>query len=706
MQKTALLFVGLISILLSQGGNLVMAQSAAETPSDDPNIWLEEVTGEKALDWVKEQNAESVAALTKTEDFQKLNDQILKILDSNERIPFVVKRGPYYYNFWQDGEHPRGLWRRTSPEEYKKENPEWDVIIDVDALAKEEGENWVWHGVSILRPEYKHAMVSLSRGGADADVKREFDMETRTFVKDGFELPEAKSRISWKNKDTLIVGTNFGEGSLTDSGYPRIVKEWKRGTPLSEAKTIFEGEETDVSVGGTYDDTPGYEREFVSRNITFWTGKLYLVEDGKLTEIEKPDDAEVNVHRDWIFIQPRSEWEVGGKTYEPGTLMVGNFDAYMKGERKFSVLFEPTDRKSLAGYSSTKNFMLVNELDNVRNKIYLWTPNEDGTWKQEPLPGVPEFGKVSVGAVDEEESDEFFLTVTDYITPTTLYLGTAGDPEIEKLKSLPEFFDASDLQVEQFEATSKDGTKIPYFQVSHKDLKLDGSNATLLYGYGGFEIALTPNYSATTGTAWLSKGGVFVVANIRGGGEFGPKWHQAALKENRHKAYEDFIAVGEDLIKRKVTSTPHLGVMGGSNGGLLTGNMLVLRPDLFGAVVSQVPLLDMKRFHTLLAGASWMGEYGNPDDPEQWKFIQTFSPYHLVKKEVKYPPTLFTTSTRDDRVHPGHARKMVARMKKMGHGVLYYENIEGGHAGAADNKQRAFMTALVYEFLQQELMGN
>ncbi|RCS56055.1 S9 family peptidase [Bremerella cremea] len=681
-----------------------MAQSAAETSSEDPNIWLEEVTGEKALDWVKAQNAESIAALTNSEGFQQLNDQILKILDSNERIPFVVKRGPYYYNFWQDGEHPRGLWRRTTPEEYKKEKPEWDVIIDVDALAKEEGENWVWHGVSMLQPEYKHAMVSLSRGGADADVKREFNVETRSFVKDGFELPEAKSRISWKDKDTLIVGTNFGEGSLTDSGYPRIVKEWKRGTPLSAAKTIFEGEKTDVSVGGVYDHTPGFEREFVSRNMTFWTSKLYLVEDGKLVEIDKPDDAEANVHREWIFIQPRTTWEVGGKTYEPGALLVGNFDAFMKGERKFSVLFEPTDRKSLDGYSSTKNFMLVNELDNVRNKIYLWTPGKDGTWKQELLPGVPEFGKVSVGAVDEEESDEFFLTVTDYITPTTLYLGTAGNPEIEKLKALPAFFDASNLQVEQFEATSKDGTKIPYFQVSHKDLKLDGSNATLLYGYGGFEIALTPNYSATTGTAWLSKGGVFVVANIRGGGEFGPKWHQAALKENRHKAYEDFIAVGEDLIKRKVTSTEHLGVMGGSNGGLLTGNMLVLRPDLFGAVVSQVPLLDMKRFHTLLAGASWMGEYGNPADPEQWKFIKTFSPYHLVKKDVKYPPTLFTTSTRDDRVHPGHARKMVARMKNMGHGVLYYENIEGGHAGAADNKQRAFMTALVYEFLQQELM--
>ncbi|WDI42401.1 prolyl oligopeptidase family serine peptidase [Bremerella sp. P1] len=705
MRAIPLLLVGLISLLLPHGGNLAMAQTAAETTSDDPNLWLEDVTGEKALDWVKEQNKESTAKLTESEGFQQLEDKILKILNSNERIPFVVKRGPYYYNFWQDGEHPRGLWRRTTPEEYVKENPEWDVIIDVDALGKEEGENWVWHGVSMLRPDYRHAMVKLSRGGADADIKREFDMETREFVEDGFYLPEAKSRVSWKDKDTLIVGTNFGEGSLTDSGYPRIVKEWKRGTELSEAKTIFEGEKTDVSVTGIYDKTPGFEREFVSRAITFWTSKLWEVVDGELVEIEKPDDAEVNVHREWIFVQPRSSWEVGGKSYEPGALLVGNYDDYMQGKREFTVLFEPTDRKSLAGYSPTKNHLIVNELDNVRNKIYLWTPGEDGKWKSEPLPGVPQFGSISVGAVDEEESDEFFLTITDYTLPTTLYLGTCGDAKLQKLKSLPAFYDATGMVVEQFEATSQDGTKIPYFQVSHQDLKLDGKNATLLYGYGGFEVPLTPNYSATTGTAWLTEGGVFVVANIRGGGEFGPKWHQAALKENRHKAYEDFIAVAEDLIARKVTTPEHLGVMGGSNGGLLTGNMLVLRPDLWGAVVSQVPLLDMKRFHLLLAGASWMGEYGNPDEPEEWEFIQTFSPYHLVKKDVTYPNTLFTTSTRDDRVHPGHARKMVARMKKMGHPVLYYENIEGGHAGAADNKQRAFMTALTYEFLKQQLMG-
>ena len=703
MRINPALLVGLLTTLLLHGG-MAMAQDANETPSDDPFLWLEDVTGETAIEWVKKQNEESTGQLTGGEEFKKLESRLLEILDSNERIPYVVKRGPWYYNFWQDAEHPRGLWRRCTPEEYRKENPEWDVVIDVDALAEKEGENWVWHGASVLRPDYRHTIVNLSRGGADADVKREFDIEKREFVDDGFQLPEAKSRISWKNKDTVLVGTDFGEGTLTSSGYPRIVKEWKRGTPLSEAKTVYEGEPTDVSVTGVYDKTPGFEREFVSRNITFWTSELFLVENGELTKIDKPDDAEVNVHREWIYLQPRTAWEVGGKTYEAGSLLVGKFDDYMAGKRELQVLFEPGPRKSLAGYSPTKNYLIVNELDNVRNKIYLWTPSLDGPWKSEPLAGMPEFGTVSASAVDDEESDEFFLTVTDYVTPTTLFIGTAGEKELTKLKALPQYFNAEGLVVEQHEATSKDGTKIPYFQVSRKELKLDGENPTLLYGYGGFEVPLVPNYSATTGTAWLTKGGVFVVANIRGGGEFGPMWHQAALKENRHKAFEDFIAVGEDLVKRKVTSPKRLGVMGGSNGGLLTGNMLVLRPDLFGAVVSQVPLLDMKRFHLLLAGASWMGEYGNPEEPAEWQFLQTFSPYHLVKEDVDYPPVLFTTSTRDDRVHPGHARKMVAKMKEQGHDVLYYENIEGGHGGAANNKQRAFMTALTYSFLQKQLM--
>ena len=386
----------------------------------------------------------------------------------------------------------------------------------------------------------------------------------------------------------------------------------------------------------------------------------------------------------------------------PVRSLAADFEGYLAGKREFEVLFEPTERSTLSDFTPTLNHVILNVLDNVRNRLYVLT-RVDGKWQREPLPGMPEFGTVSVDAVDDEENDDYFLTITDYVTPTSLLLGTVGKGAPEKLKQLPAFFEAEGLVVTQHEATSKDGTRIPYFQVSRKDLVLDGSNPTLLYGYGGFEVSMVPGYSASVGSAWLEKGGVYVVANLRGGGEFGPKWHQAALKANRNKAYEDFAAVARDLIARKVTSPRHLGVQGGSNGGLLIGNMLVQYPELFGAVVSQVPLLDMRRYHQLLAGASWMGEYGDPDVPAEWAFIQTFSPYHLAKADADYPPVLFTTSTRDDRVHPGHARKMIALLLEQGHDVLYYENIEGGHGGAANNKQQAYMSALAYTFLWQKL---
>jgi prolyl oligopeptidase len=382
-------------------------------------------------------------------------------------------------------------------------------------------------------------------------------------------------------------------------------------------------------------------------------------------------------------------------------LLVGDFEAYLKGERKLVALFTPTDRKSLASTAETKNFLILNELDNVRNKLYI-LKRENGAWTRTPM-AAPVFGSIGIGAIDPDELDDYFMTVTDFLTPSSLYWGTVGLDNREKLKSLPAFFQTDGLEITQHEAISKDGTRVPYFQVASSKLKLNGKNPTLLYGYGGFEISMLPSYSGGIGTAWLERGGVYVLSNIRGGGEFGPRWHEAARKENRQRAYDDFIAVAEDLIKRKVTSPKHLGIQGGSNGGLLMGVMLTERPDLFKAVVCQVPLLDMRRFNRLLAGASWMAEYGNPDLPEQWEYIRKYSPYQNVSKQVKYPRTLFTTSTRDDRVHPGHARKMVARMEEQGHDVLYYENIEGGHGGAANNKQSAFMTALAYTFLLKEL---
>jgi prolyl oligopeptidase len=568
-------------------------------------------------------------------------------------------------------------------------------------LGEKEKENWVWHGAEFLRPKYERCLVSLSRGGADASVVREFDVVAKDFVKDGFTVPEAKSQISWKDLDTLYVGTNFGPDSLTKSGYPRIAKEWKRGAKLADAPLVFEGKPEDVGAGAFWDLTPGYEREFAMRAPTFFTNEMFVRRDGKFMKIDKPDDANANVHRDWLYVKLRTEWKVGDKTYPAGALLAIRFDTFLKGDRSFDVLFEPTERKSLAGYAPTKNHVIVNELDNVANRLYVLTP-VDGKWKREPMPEEARFSSVHADAVDADESDDYWLMIDGYLSPSTLFLGSIGGKP-EKLKSTPSFFNPEGLEVTQHQVASKDGTLIPYFQVARKDLKLDGSNPTLLYGYGGFEISMTPRYQPGTGAAWLEKGGVFVVANIRGGGEFGPKWHKAAMKANRHRAYEDFAAVAEDLVNRKVTSQKHLGAMGGSNGGLLMGNMLTLYPDHFGAIVCQVPLLDMQRYHKLLAGASWVDEFGDPDKPDEWAFLKTFSPYHNVKSGVHYPRTLFTTSTRDDRVHPGHARKMVARMSEMGHNVLLFENIEGGHGGAADNKQAAFMNALAYTFLWKEL---
>ncbi len=670
---------------------------------EDPHQWLEDVTGEKALSWVKEQNAGSKNTIESHPEFLQLRGDIRSILDSNVRIPYVSKQGDFYYNFWRDKTNPAGIWRRTTLAEYKKAEPAWEVLLDLDALNKTEKENWVWHGANCLRPAYTQCLIALSRGGADADVTREFNLANKEWVKAGFFRPEAKGGLSWIDANTVYVSTDFGAGSMTESGYARITKVWTRGTAMSEAKTVYEGQMSDLGVAAYHDDTPGFERDFVSRNIAFYNDELYLRNaDGTLSKIDAPNSANKSVFREWLSLELREPYTANGKTYAAGSLIVTKFDDFMKGGRDFDVLFEPSESTSFVSMSPTKNHFILNVMENVKNRLYVVTHSQNG-WKREPLKGAPSFGTVSASGVDADESDDYFLTVTDYVTPTTLMMGSIGKSP-EKLKQLPAFFDAKDLKIEQFFATSKDGTKVPYFMVSNKGTKRDGKNPTLLYGYGGFEVSLTPSYSATVGRAWLTQGGVYVVANIRGGGEYGPRWHQAALKQHRHRAYEDFAAVAEDLISKKITSPKHLGMQGGSNGGLLMGNMTVMYPQLFGAVVCQVPLLDMKRYNKLLAGASWMAEYGNPDT-DDWKFLQAYSPYQNVKADAKYPPVLFTTSTRDDRVHPGHARKMMARMKEQGHDVTYYENIEGGHGGAANNEQAAHMQALAYTFLKQKLFA-
>ncbi len=686
-------------------GTIIMAASLTAAAQEDPNLWLEDVMGDKAIAWVKEQNAKSQKELEAHPQFAPIREKVLAVVNSRERIPFVSKRGAWYYNFWQDSTNVRGLWRRTTLDEYKKATPKWETVLDLDQLAKDEKENWVWKGSTCLFPDYNKCMLPLSRGGADAVVFREWDMSTKSFVKSdkgGFELKEAKGSVSWVDANTLFVQTDFGAGSQTKSGYPRIAKIWKRGTPITEAKTLYEGTVDDISVSTSQVEQKGYPtRQFVNRGVTFYTSETYLVDAGKLVKLDIPADANFSYWRDWMSVRLKTAWTVGGKTYKQGSLIAMPFAKFLKGERDFDVLFEGNDRKSLAGVAVTKNYVLINELDNVKNKLYELS-YKDGKWARRAV-AMPGLGNVSAFAIDADESDDYFVSVTDFLTPSTLLLAKAGADTREPLKALPAFFDAKPYKVEQFEVASKDGEKIPYFVVMNKNTKFDGSNPTLLYGYGGFEISMLPSYSGGLGIGWLDQGGVYVVANIRGGGEFGPRWHQAGLKENRQKVYDDFIAVAEDLIAKKVSSPRHLAISGGSNGGLLVGAVMVQRPDLFRAVVCSVPLLDMKRYHLLLAGASWVAEYGNPDDPKEWEFISKYSPYQNVKAGVKMPKVLFVTSTRDDRVHPGHARKMMAKMMAQGHDVRYYENIEGGHAGSANNTQLAYRTALQWAFLLGEL---
>ena len=672
--------------------------SIIHAQSQDPFLWLEEVTGEKALDWVKSRNQETRHQLDGDAGFQQLRGQLQTILDSKDRIPGITQMGNAVYNFWTDAEHPRGVWRKTTLEEYKKTAPHWEVVLDIDALAKTEKENWVFKNSVCREPVYDRCLIELSRGGADAVTLREFDLRTKQFVKNGFNLPEAKMTADWRDLNTVFIATDFGKNTLTDSGYPRQVKEWKRGTPIAAAKLILESQRTDLSVGAQSIDHGGYHHELVQRQIDFYRSEQYVRDHGKLQKLDVPAQSDLSFFEDQLIITLREAWTIKDKTYPAGAVLAISFSAFERGDRQFEVLFAPTDSTSFTGLAATRHFLLLQSLDNVKGKLDEWSFN-NGKWSSRSV-NLPTLGSVMISPMNPEKSDDYLLSYSDYLTPSVYLLAHAGNDQRSTLKSAPAFFDATPYETVQQFATSTDGTKIPYFVVKRKELRNDGNNPTLLYGYGGFQISLTPSYSGTIGKAWLEKGGVYVVANIRGGGEYGPRWHQAALKEHRQRAYDDFAAVAKDLIAQKITSPQHLGAMGGSNGGLLAGVTLTQHPELFNAIVSQVPLLDMQRFNQLLAGASWMGEYGNPDIADEWAYIKQYSPYHNVKPEITYPHVLFITSTRDDRVHPGHARKMAAKMLEQGHkNVWYFENTEGGHGGAANNTQRADMSAITYSFL-------
>ena len=696
------------------GMNNAHAQNdkAAKVPADtrvadDPYQWLEDIHGTRSMDWVKQQNAVTTKQFVDNAEFVKTRDSILEVLDSDARIPDVSRMDGWLYNFWRDQAHPRGIWRRTTLDEYRKAEPKWQLLLDIDVLNKAENKRWVFKGVQCLKPKYERCLVSLSPDGGDAVNVREFDIASKSFVKGGFDLPVAKTEVDWIDDNTLYVGTDFGPGSMTESSYPRIVKQWKRGTPLSSAATVYEGKPTDLAVSASHDRTPGYERDFVSVAKDFFHSELYQRSGDKLTRVDVPTDASADAHREWLLVLTRSPWTIGGSTYPSGALLATKFDDFMAGKPAFTVLFKPDAHTSLASYNWTQHHLILDVLDDVKSRLEVLTPPQmetpEGDWKREAMPGAPAMSTISVVDTDPDHSDEYWLGVTGFLTPSSLQRGVLGSMPAETIKHEPAFFDAAKFEVSQHFVSSKDGTRVPYFEIAPKGMKLDGANRTLLYGYGGFEVSLQPHYSGSIGRAWLDRGGVYVVANIRGGGEYGPQWHQAALKANRPRAYEDFAAVAEDLVKRGVTSAKHLGAEGGSNGGLLMGNMLTMYPQLFGAIACEVPLLDMKRYSHLSAGASWMAEYGNPDTAD-WDFIKTFSPYQNLHKDGHYPPVLFYTTTSDDRVGPVQARKMAAKMQAMGiPNVWFYENLEGGHGAGADNKQAALMHALAYDFLWDQL---
>ena len=685
------------------------ASPAQTAEAEDPFLWLEDIEGERAMAWVNEQNARTLGVLQSDPRYQTLHDEALALVQARDRIPQPgFNRDGTVDNFWQDAEHVRGIWRTTTLDSYRTAEPQWETVLDFDALATSEGKNWVYKGATCLEPDQNRCLIFLSDGGKDAVTTREYDRAARAFVQGGFELPESKSDVTWIDENTLLIGHDFGEGSMTDSGYPRTVRLLRRGQPLDQATLIYEGQQADVAVSGyTLRDADGALRAtLLTRGVDFYNSETFLVNaDGTTRQLELPAKASISgLVNGQLVVTVDQEWTApSGQSFETGDVIAWDLDTWLANPAaQARLIVRPTDREAIEGITTTRDRLIVQLNENVRGTVRVYTPNPDGEWGFSRL-ALPENMTIDLGSSSESDN-RLFLNVTGYLTPSSLWLADASTGQAEAVKTLPAKFDASGMVVEQFEARSADGTMIPYFVVRNANVPMDGSNPTLLYGYGGYEVSLLPGYSAAVGKLWLERGGVYVVANTRGGGEFGPRWHQAAQQQNRQRAHEDFQAVALNLIERGITSQPHLGIMGGSQGGLFMGAMLTQRPDLINGAVIQVPLFDMLRFHRLLAGASWIAEYGNPDIPEQRAWIEAYSPYQRLAAGQPYPEVFIHTSTKDDRVHPGHARKAVARLEELGYPVLYYENTDGGHAAAANLRETARRLALEYTYLSRRLM--
>lgn len=690
-----------------------MTQAPAEP---DPYLWLEEVSSPEALAWVTERSRAAQGHLEAVPGHAERHRGIQDALEAPDRIPLVAQAGEHLYGFWTDDDHPRGVWRRTTLASYRTPDPVWEVLVDVDALAREEDVPWVWHGASLLRPDLDRALVHLSRGGADADTTRELDLRTGTWVPapEGFAKAEAKGTVVWRDRDHVYLLTADDPTGATRSGYPRTARLWRRGTPLADAPVVHTIDEIDLGLFLDHDQHTG--TTVLRRTIAFYAEQpLVLTPDRPTpTPLAVPQSADSWVHGGHVALRLREVWRAPGpagteRDWPAGSLLVGELAAALEGTATWHPLLEPDERSALVDVVWTASRLVTTSLVDVRHTVQVHSPAPDGGWRTEDVTADLDVGlrTVTISAVDRHAGDDLWVVTTGFLDPMALSVARpsdAGRLEVEPLRQAPPRFDATGLAVTQHWATSADGTQVPYWQVGPAELPADGSTPTVLHGYGGFEHALTPAYDPIVGRAWLAYRHVHVVAGIRGGGEFGPRWHQAALGPQRHRAYEDFAAVARDLVARGVTRVERLGCTGRSNGGLLVGNMLTGFPEDVGAVVCQVPLLDMLRYHLLLAGASWTAEYGDPELPEAREWLRTFSPYHRLDPARPTPPVYLATSTRDDRVHPGHARKMAALLAEQGRDVTYWENMEGGHGGASTPEGWATWHALAWSFLHERLV--
>jgi prolyl oligopeptidase len=673
-----------------------------EAPDDDPYLWLEEIDGEPALAWVETQNAATLARFGDAR-FATDREALAAIFDRPDNIPLIARRGSRVFNFWKDTEHPRGLWRATTLESFRTERPDWEILLDLDALAAKEGEDWTWSGASTIPISHERAILMLSRGGADAVVLREFDLASRAFVAGGYTLPEAKGGAAWLDRDALLLSSALGEGMATSSGYARTVRLWRRGSDPLTAPVIFETAADHMGVSADVDREAEDERVWFAERLGFFDATVWIGDrTGRKTRIDLPTDAPVEWHRGWLAVKRRSPWTIAGETHPPDTVLGMSFAAFLAGDRRFTKLFEPAERRALQGFFWSGGRLVLSILDDLRPVFEALTPSDAG-WSRQRVTGLPDIGVANIWPLDvraEESNGDLLASAQDPLTPPSLFLvRPAAAPEL--LKRAPQVFDPAGLVVTRHEAISEDGTRIPYVQVGPPGET--GEAPVHLSGYGGFGISQLPYYNSALGKLWLEQGGTSVVANIRGGGEFGTTWHEAGRRAGKRLSHDDFAAVTADLVRRGVTRPGRIAAEGGSNGGILITNMLTRYPERFGALFCTIPLIDMRRYAKLHAGASWIAEYGDPDNPEDWAFLKEISAYHTAVPGRPYPPILIATSRRDDRVHPGHARKMAAKLQAMGYEACFYEPAAGGHGYGKDNKERASFTALGYNFLRRAI---